>query len=96
MKKDNKKVLVWTLAIAGIGLAGYVIYNLAKPSTNQKVLNPSSVNGLIDAVAGLFKKKEPTVSPYTGYNVDAGVNYYNTDISSVPSNAEDWVVATEG
>ena len=34
----KNKVLIWTLAIAGIGLAGYLLYRVAKPAAPAKKL----------------------------------------------------------
>ncbi len=63
MKKN--KVLLWTLAISGIVIAGFVTYKLMTPKKeNKKVLDPEVIDKIGSFISGIFKKKEPEVYVY--------------------------------
>jgi hypothetical protein len=58
----SKKVLIWALAIAGVGLATYVVISLTrKPvATNNKLFSAEDISAVGSAIAGLFKKSSTT------------------------------------
>jgi hypothetical protein len=69
----NNKVLLWTLAISGIVIAGFVAYKLMTPKKeNKKVLSPEVIDKIGTFISGIFKPKQPEI--YTS----------NTDYVSAP------------
>jgi hypothetical protein len=75
MKKN--KVLIWGLAIAGIGLAGYVIYSMTKKTTtttNQPLISSSTISNIANGISGLFSKKS-TVYAMNDTGITLGDNY---------------------
>jgi hypothetical protein len=65
----NNKFLIWTLAISGIALTGYVIFKLMNPPVeNKKVIDAAAIDKIGSFITGIFKKSPPA---------DTSVNYYD-------------------
>jgi hypothetical protein len=67
----NNKFLIWTLAISGLAIAGYVTFKLMNPpAPNKKVIDAAAIDKIGSFITGLFNKKSDT-------SANTQVNYYD-------------------
>ncbi len=93
----KNKALIWTLAIVGIGLAGYLAYVVAKNNAaKNKLLLSQNLTDTGNWIANLFKKTQEAPATELAYKDYSDPVFSRTDLaglsggsSSTPQNVPD-------
>lgn len=85
----KNKALIWTMAIVGIGLAGYIAYVVAKNNADKnKLLLSQNLTDTGNWIASLFKKSQESPTTELAYKDYSDPVFSRTDLAGLSTDSQ--------